>query len=51
VLKCKMLALDASFSERDYDCSSFRDFLACFPHLVRPSGRSGNDITFTLAHS
>jgi uncharacterized protein (TIGR00288 family) len=49
ILKCKMLALDATFSERNYGCSSFRDFLACFPNRIRQSGRCGNDLTFTLA--
>ncbi|WP_051797592.1 OST-HTH/LOTUS domain-containing protein [Catenuloplanes japonicus] len=50
-LKNKMLALDPSFDEANYGCTSFRAFLARLAHRIRIDGTSGSDITVSLIHT
>lgn len=46
-----MLALDPSFDEANYGCTSFRAFLALLAHRIRIDGTSGSDITVSLINT
>ncbi|ALG14545.1 hypothetical protein AOZ06_39535 [Kibdelosporangium phytohabitans] len=47
-LKAKMVALDPSFDQARYGCSTFRDLLTKLGHRIQTTGRSGQDIRLAL---
>ncbi len=47
-LKNKMLALDPSFDEGNYGCTTYRAFLGRLTHRVRDVGKSGEDRRYQL---